>query len=105
KTFFKVGQFKIPYSRERLNDSGTIPFADRSIMNLGFRMGRDVGGAIGSGTGPLVGVVGLFTGGGMDVPQRYLPEVLGVPLLVGRVGFNNGLDANAFSERSITVGT
>src|SRR5437773_3049244 len=35
-TWLKIGQFRVPYSRERITDSGTLNFGDRSIQNLGF---------------------------------------------------------------------
>ena len=32
-----------------------------------------------------------------DVPLRFLPENLGVPMLVARVGYNDGLDKDVFT--------
>jgi hypothetical protein len=88
-SYVQVGQFKVPYGRERLTYSGFTQFADRSIQDLGFRVGRDVGVAVTTRPGPATVVVGLFTGGGRDLPQRYIPERLGVPLLVMRAGIGN----------------
>ncbi len=42
-TYLKVGQFKVPYGREQLAYEANLQFADRSINNLGFVVGRDVG--------------------------------------------------------------
>jgi hypothetical protein len=92
----KVGQFKVPYGRERLTDGGRQLFADRSINNLAFRVGRDVGGAVYGRGDALAGALGVFTAGGRDVPERYLPEKLGVPLLSARAGFDNGVDDGLF---------
>lgn len=92
ETYLRVGQFKIPYSRERLLESGFLSFADRSIQNLGFRMGRDVGVAAVGRRGSAMGTFGVFAGGGRDVPERYLPERLGSPLLVLRAGFDNEVE-------------
>jgi hypothetical protein len=92
-----VGQFRVPYSRERLEDSGTLLFADRSIQNLGFRMGRDVGAALHTGGERWGLAAGMFAGGGRDVPERYLPERLGFPLTVVRAGWNDGVDKDIFT--------
>ena len=67
-TFVRVSQHKIPYSRERLLDSGLMPFADRSINNLGFQMGRDAGATLAGNRGIFAGALGIYTGGGRDVP-------------------------------------
>src|SRR5690242_4569194 len=45
-TWFKVGQFKVPYSRESINEEGSFQFVDHSIDFLGFNLGRDYGAAI-----------------------------------------------------------
>jgi hypothetical protein len=96
-SWFKLGQFKVPYSRERLAYSGNLQFAERSLMNQGFGMGRDVGAAIHTNKGKLAATLGLFTGGGRDVPQRFLPEFLGLPLVVFRAGYNDGVDKDVYT--------
>ncbi|HEY4183680.1 MAG TPA: porin, partial [Polyangia bacterium] len=89
-TYLKVGQFKVPYGREQLTYEGNFQFADRSINNLGFVVGRDVGVAVVSHPGLLTLIGGVFTGGGRDVPpDHYLPEKIGVPLFVARAGIGN----------------
>jgi hypothetical protein len=98
-TFLKVGQFKVPYSRERLTDSGHLLFDTRSLQNLGFRIGYDVGLALHQYHGNFAYAFGVFTGGGRDIPERYLPESLGVPMLVTRLGWNNGYDEDIFTTR------
>jgi phosphate-selective porin len=85
-TAVRLGQFKVPYGREGLTNSGTLQFAGRSIQHLGFRMGRDVGAAVSTQRGALSLVGGMFAGGGRDVPERYLPQTLGIPLVALRVG-------------------
>src|SRR5258708_5642944 len=82
KSYVKVGQFKVPYGRERLTYSGEAQFIDRSIQDLGFRVGRDVGISVNLFPGPLTIIAGVFTGGGRAAPPRDRPEVPGVPLLV-----------------------
>jgi hypothetical protein len=100
KTRVKVGQFRVPYGRERLTDSGTLNFGDRSIQSLGFSWNRDVGAALYTNRGRFAGTIGVFTGGGRDVPQRYLPERLGTPMIVARLGYNDGIDEDVFTVHS-----
>lgn len=96
-TWFKVGQFKVPYSRESLNEEAYFQFVEHSIDFLGFNPGRDVGAAIHTYPGRFAGTLGVFTGGSRDVPLRFLPERLNVPLLVARFGYNDGLDKDIFT--------
>ena len=93
----KLGQFKVPYGRERLFSSESMFNAERSIHNLFFNIGRDVGVAAHTTQGIFTGAVGVFTGGGINRPQRYIPEDLDLPMLVARVGINDGLDKDIFS--------
>lgn len=95
--FVKVGQFKGPFSREDLTSSGYLQFADRSIQYMATKLGRDVGLAVHGYSGQLAGVVGLFTGGGRDVPIRSIPQDLGIPMVVVRTGINNGYDKDMFT--------
>lgn len=94
----RVGQFKTLYSRERLTDAADLPFVDRSIQNLAFRMGRDVGVALHGKSGPAVLGFGIFTGGGRDIPERYLPQNLGIPMVMLRAGLDFGTGENVFAE-------
>ena len=100
KSYVRVGQFKVPYGRERLMDPGMLSFADRSIQNLAFRVGRAVGATFHTQAGPLVGGFGIFTGGGRDIPERYLPQTLGTPLFVLRAGYDSGLGEDVFAQRT-----
>ncbi|TLY32905.1 MAG: hypothetical protein E6K56_02225 [Ignavibacteria bacterium] len=93
----KAGQFKVPYGRENLTDEGMLQFTDVSIQFLGFKLGRDVGIALHGNCGTFTSIVGVFTAGGRDVPIRYIPIDLGFPMVVARVGINDGLDENLFN--------
>jgi len=93
----KLGQFKVPYGRERLVASEDMFNAERSIHNLFFNIGRDVGVAAHTRHGIFTGAVGVFTGGGINRPQRYIPEDLDLPMFVARVGVNDGLDKDVFN--------
>ena len=76
KTYLKVGQFLVPYGREQLTDPGFQDFADNSMEELGFVVGRDVGLALVTKPGPFTLIGGVFTGGGRDVPpDHYLPAL------------------------------
>lgn len=93
----RFGQFKVPYSRERLLDSGSLLNTDRSIQQNFFNIGRDVGVAVHSSRDKYSGALGIFTAGGINIPERYLPQDLGIPMLVARFGVSNGLDTDAFT--------
>lgn len=94
--FVKVGQFKIPYSREALTNGGYVHFNERSIQHGGFKIGRDVGVALHGKSGNFATAIGVFTGGGRNVPIRYIPEKLGFPLVVLRTGVTT-LDEEDFN--------
>src|SRR5207248_9358338 len=57
--------------------------------------GRDVGATINLFPGDFTVIAGVFTGGGRDAPQRYLPEILGVPEVVVRAGIGD-VDTDAY---------
>ncbi len=88
----RFGQFKVPYGRERLFASGAMFNTERSINNNFFNIGRDVGVAAHGQGELLTGALGVFTAAGINVPGRYIPEDLGFPMIVARLGVNNGLD-------------
>lgn len=95
-TIIKVGQFRVPFGREGLTDTGYMDFHDRSIASMADYQGRDYGLAIMGTKGNFTGTIGTFSGGGPNVPQRYLPENLGVPEVVARVGYNDGVDQDIY---------
>jgi len=105
-TVFKIGQFRVPYSREGLTDEGYMDFGDRSIANLAQYQGRDYGIALMDTRGSWTGTVGTFSSGGRDVPQRYLPERIGIPEVVARFGYNDGVDNDIYhvmgTDRNLT---
>lgn len=96
-TWLRVGQFKVPYGREEINNDAEFQLVDTSILYKGFNLGRDYGLALHTVRGKMTAAAGVFTGGARDVPLRFLPERLGVPMLVARVGYNDGLDVDAFT--------
>jgi hypothetical protein len=89
KSYVKVGQFLVPYGRERLTYEGNSQFIERSTQDMGFRTGRDVGVTVNLFPGPFTVIAGVFTGGGRDAPQRYLPENLGIPMVAARIGMGD----------------
>jgi hypothetical protein len=96
KSYLRVGQFKVLYGRERLIESGDLLFVDRSLNNLAFRAGRDVGVAFHTQTSRWSAGVGVYTGGGRDIPERYLPQKLGTPMFALRAGYDNGVGEDVF---------
>ncbi len=96
-TWFKVGQFKVPYGREAINDEAQFQMVSQSVNFLGFNLGRDVGAALHTYKDKWAGTLGIYTGGARDVPLRFLPEHLGVPMTVARIGYNDGLDKDIFT--------
>ncbi len=102
-TWFKIGQFRVPYSREGLTDTGYMDYASRSVANLASFQSRDYGLALLATKGVWTGTVGTFSSGGRDVPQRYLPERLGLPYLVTRFGYNDGFDEDIYHVKSAVL--
>ena len=67
---FRIGQYKLPYSRTRMQSSGDLQFVDRSIADGEFNLNRDVGFDVHSydlfGVGRLRYYAGVFLGEGRD---------------------------------------
>lgn len=97
--YVKFGQYKVPYGLERLENSGDLMFADRSIATLPFNQGRDVGFSLVSNADRFAYSAGIFTGGGRDNPIRDLPIRLGTPLIVLRGGYKDGIDDDLFNPK------
>jgi hypothetical protein len=108
-TILKIGQFRVPYGREALGDEGYQPFADRSIANMATNHGRDFGLALMGTHEKWTGTIGTFPDGGRDIAQRYLPEEFGIPEVVARAGYNDGVDADIYhvmgTDRRLTRDT
>lgn len=88
-TYIRAGQYKVPYGRESLTNDGKLLFTDRSIQNLGFMLGRDTGLSLVTKKGLFSSALSIFTGGARDTPERYIPEKLGMPLTVLRIGLDS----------------
>lgn len=88
-SYIRIGQFKTATGREALTNDGALNFTDRSINHLVGVLGRDVGMAYILQNQGFMGTLGIFTGGGRDNPERYLPEELGVPLVNARFGYDS----------------
>ena len=79
----RVGQFKIPFSRERVISSSRLQMVDRSIVNKELTIDRDTGLTVSSrdlgGLGMLRYHAGVFLGEGRDYPpgngarQHWVP--------------------------------
>lgn len=108
-TEVKVGELRVPYGREQLADVSELAFAGRSIGQLGFMVGPDIGLAVVSRPGPVTLIGGVFTGGGRDAAARGLPDELGNPLLVTRLGVGDvhqdpfALDPSPDDDRALAA--
>ncbi len=90
--FVRVGQFKVPFSRERITYSRWFLFAERSVVDRFFGLGRDYGGALlVRPEGPWSLVLAVQTGLGRNLPERFLPEDFGFPMVTLRVGYDGGV--------------
>lgn len=101
--WFKIGQFRVPYSREGLTDRGYMNWGERSLANMATYQGRDYGLALLKTRGLWTGTIGVFSAGGRSVPQRYLPETLGVPEFVARFGWNDGHDEDIYHVKGTDI--
>ncbi len=77
----RVGQYKIPYSRQRVVSSGNLEFVDRTLANGEFNLDRDIGvdlrsNDLGGLGGRLRYYLGLYVGEGRD---HYQTESLSDP--------------------------
>ncbi|WP_106088577.1 porin [Enhygromyxa salina] len=65
-----LGQFMVPFSRQRIVSSGDFELVDRSIAQAEFQLDRDIGIQVGSndvaGLGRLRYLAGVFMGEGRD---------------------------------------
>ena len=95
-TIVKLGQFRVPYGREELTDEGYNDFGNKSIAFQAANHGRDFGLAIMGTHNNWTGTLGTFPDGGRDIAPRYLPEEMGIPELVFRVGYNDGVDKDIY---------
>ncbi|MYC40566.1 MAG: hypothetical protein F4X55_06140 [Candidatus Dadabacteria bacterium] len=64
-----VGQYKVPFNKERLNSSSALQLVGRSIITDYFEYGRDIGGGVYGllGDGMIRYDFGLFQGQGANV--------------------------------------
>lgn len=78
----RVGQYKVPFSRERVISSSKLSMVDRSGANSAFNLDRDIGLDIGSkdlgGLGLFQYNVGVYAGEGRG---RFEPNNLGMMYL------------------------
>lgn len=94
-----AGQYKVPFGKEQLTDGGNLVYNKRSLLDLGFQLGRDYGIGLQGSMGPVNAMVGVYAGGGRDVPERYIPVSMGVPMMVARVGVGDiGKDLYSLPE-------
>lgn len=86
----RVGQYKVPFNRQRVISSGDLQLVDRSIVNANFNVDRDIGLDLRSknflGLDLLKYYLGVFTGEGRntahqsDFGMMYLGRVELLPM-------------------------
>ncbi len=93
--YVRLGQFKVPAGAEGLTYSAYLPFVERSIVQKFVGLLRDYGAALHAYPSENVSLaLAVQTGLGRSIPNRYLPEVFGFPMVTARVQFgpNEGHD-------------
>lgn len=86
--YVRLGQFKVPAGAEGLTYAAYLPFVERSIAQKFVGLLRDYGGALHAYPSENVSLaLAVQTGLGRSIPNRYLPEVFGFPLVTARVQF------------------
>ncbi len=86
----RIGQYKVPFNRQRVISSGDLQLVDRSIVNSNFNVDRDLGLDLRSkdlfGLGMLRYYLGVYTGEGRntnhesDFGMMYLARIEVLPL-------------------------
>lgn len=96
----KVGQFKDPTNLESATDNSYMLFTEKSPnFNLFFNSGYEMGLVLVDHFGNFDSALGLVQGA-PNLPQRYLPEQLYLPLpMFLRVGYSNGISDDPFHQR------
>jgi len=97
----RVGQWKKPFSRQRLASSGSLEFVDRAATMKAFNADRDVGFGFHNNytKSPVFEwAVGVFNGQGPNIQVDNMS-----PMVVARVGYNhNGI--KGYSEADLEGG-
>ena len=98
--YLKVGQFKDPTNLESATDNSYMLFTEKSPnFNLFFNSGYEMGLVLVDHFGNFDSALGLVQGA-PNLPQRYLPEQLYLPLpMFLRVGYSNGISDDPFHPR------
>lgn len=76
----RVGQYKVPFNRQRVISSGDLMMVDRSIVNAEFNLDRDIGLDVRSenllGLDLLRYYLGVYTGGGHSAHELSAPGLM-----------------------------
>ncbi len=81
----RIGQYKVPFSREYLTSSSSLQLVDRSIVNSEFSAGRDMGFSLyGNIKNRFEYGVGIFNGAGKNSTNRdddfiYVGRIMWTP--------------------------
>ena len=84
-----AGQFKNPANRDSAEDAGHSFFTSKDMLQqLFFNAGYDEGVGLHVKEGSFDALVGTLAGA-PDLPQRYLPELLNLPMMFARIGIDS----------------
>ncbi|HTB33617.1 MAG TPA: hypothetical protein VK842_02030 [bacterium] len=84
-----AGQFKNPANRDSAEDAGHSFFTQKDMLQqLFFNAGYDEGVGLHVKEGKFDALVGTLAGA-PDLPQRYLPELLNLPMMFARIGIDS----------------
>lgn len=105
----RIGQYKVPFDREELTPEGEIEFAERSVVNQYFTLGRDIGCTMTIGSQKARVNLGAFTGWGRGY-LRVDPVLLNKNMLyvfraeIAPFGRFTYSQANLRKERALNIG-
>jgi hypothetical protein len=84
-----AGQFKNPANRDSAEDTSHSFFTEKDMLQqLFFNAGYDEGVGLHVKEGKFDALVGTLAGA-PDLPQRYLPELLNLPMMFARIGIDS----------------
>jgi phosphate-selective porin OprO and OprP len=110
----RLGQYKVPYSRQRVVSSGNLQFVDRSMVNGEFNLDRDVGFDLRSkdlfGLGLMRYYAGVYMGEGHsswdtgDFGMMYLGRLEFLPLGLFKDYSEGAFERSPEAKLSVGVG-
>ncbi len=94
----RLGQGKMPFSRQQLTSSGKQAFVDRAFVDKRFGTGRDIGVTLLSNykKSRIEWALGIFNGTGIGtIPEQFAPAI------VARFGYHSANMTDGYSEADL----